>query len=226
MTDVNLGDLISQAVAAKLDAAFVQKEVDTRVGKLVVEAVDNALRSYSPTGKLISEAVGNALRVADLDLPAYGTTVAAILKAQIESRVAELVAGRLAADMDELLSLAPKEVKLSEIAKLMIKERHDSDAYGEVITVLVEQSEYGYTSIYLDEERHHSGARAKYECRHMIALDKEGVIFNATVDKRDLKNVQTLGRSYGIAQRLRAYVACGTKIIVDEDDVRTGVGDY
>jgi hypothetical protein len=35
-----------------------------------------------------------------------------------------------------------------------------------------------------------------------------------------------IGRAHGLEQKLRAYVACGTKIVVDEDCVVTSVGDY
>jgi hypothetical protein len=224
LTEANIGNAISQAVASKLDASFVEKEVHRRVEKLVVEAVDSALRSYSDTGKLIEKAVADALRVDRLDLPSYGSVVSAILKVQIEAKVADLVAGKLAADMDELLSLAPKEIKLSQIADDM-RAGHDEGEYGEIITVIVQTSEYGSRWIYLDEEKHIEDS-SKYECKHSLLLNSDGTIGSATVDKRNLKDTQHIGRSYGLAQKLRAYVACGTVLIVDEDNVVTSVGDY
>src|SRR4051812_21254874 len=114
--DLNLGDAISRAVAAKLSTDFIEKEVNTRVDKLVADAVASALSSYSETGKLITEAVKDALKVDRLDLPSYGATVSAMLKEQIQAKVSGMVAGQLAAGMDELLRLAPVEVKLSAIA--------------------------------------------------------------------------------------------------------------
>lgn len=225
MTDQNLGDLISASVAKNLDAAFVEKEVETRLAKLVTEAVDRALRGYSETAKLIEKAVEDALRVERLDLPSYGVTVAAMLKTQIESKVSELIAGTLAAEMDELLSLAPKSIKLSEIAKDMIETRHGDESYGEVITVIVEHADRGYSHIYLDEEEVIE-LRDKYRCQHRLAIDPEGKIYAATVANQDLKKTTRFGHFYGIDQKLRAYVACGTKIIIDEDDVVTTVGDY
>lgn len=119
-----LTNLISSAVAAKMTPDFIEKEVNSRVDKLIVESVDRALRGYSDTAKLIEKAVQDALRVDHLDLPSYGAIVTQMLKTQIEARVAPLIAGRLAADMDELLGLAPKEVKLSEIADQM-REQHE-----------------------------------------------------------------------------------------------------
>jgi hypothetical protein len=220
-----LGELISATVVKQLDAAFVEKEVEGRVSKLVVEAVDRALRGYSETAKLIEKAVEDALRVEKLDLPSYGITVAAILKTQIEAKVSDLVAGTLAKEMDELLSLAPKSVKLSEIAKEMIECRHSDGSYGEVITVIVEHADRGYSHIYLDEEEVIE-PREKYRCQHRLAIDPDGKIYAATIANQDLKKATRFGHFYNIDQKLRAYVACGTKIILDEDDVVTSMGDY
>jgi hypothetical protein len=220
---MDLSTLISDAVAAKMTPEFIEKEVATRVDKLIVESVDRALRSYSDTGKLIEKAVEDALRVDQLDLPSYGSTVLQILKTQIEATVAPLVAGRLSADMQELLSLAPKSIKLSEIADEMRKEHEGG--YGNVITVEVKHNEYGSTWIYLDEETHHE-RRADTEASHRLLIGKDGIISGGWLDKRPLKDTGHIGRSYGLSQRLRAYVACGTQIIIDEDAVCTSVGDY
>ncbi len=222
---MDFSNLISDAVAAKMTPEFIEKEVATRVDKLIVESVDRALRSYSDTGKLIEKAVEDALRVDRLDLPSYGSTVLQILKAQIEATVAPLVAGRLSADMQELLSLAPKSIKLSEIADEMRKEHEGGDSYGDVITVEVKHNEYGSTWIYLDEETHHE-RRAEMETSHRLLIGKDGIISGGWLDKRPLKDTSHIGRSYGLSQRLRAYVACGTQIIIDEDAVCTSVGDY
>ncbi len=47
-----------------------------------------------------------------------------------------------------------------------------------------------------------------------------------TIDKRDLKDTQHIGRTWGLGDKVRAYYAAGTKIILDEDFVVTSVGDY
>jgi hypothetical protein len=204
---------------------FIEKEVNSRVEKLIVESVDRALRSYSDTGKLIEKAVEDALRVDKLDLPSYGEIVTGMLKVQIDSRVSELVAGKLATDMEELLKLAPKEVKLSEIAEFMLEEHKDGEKWGQVITVMVDPDRrYGSTWVYLDEEEHREWG-GRHSCRFSMLVCEDGTISSARVgDKHGLGT--RIGRAYGLEQRLRAYVACGTKLILDEDDVITSVGDY
>lgn len=217
-------DLINKAVAEVMTPDFVKSQVASRVQKLVVEAVDDALRSYSDIGKQIKEAVKASLAVNDLHLPSYGLLVTGMIEQQVKDHASALINARLAEDIRELLNIAPAEIKLSAIAKGMIEGRHE-DGYGEVITVIVERTEYGSVWLYLDEEQHHP-FRDKYQCRHSLLLNQDGTISSARLDKRDLKDTQHIGRTYGLPDRIRAYYAAGTKIVLDEDAVVTSVGDY
>ncbi|WP_278069866.1 hypothetical protein [Brevundimonas sanguinis] len=218
-------DLINKAVAETMTPDFVKAQVATRVKKLVVEAVDAALRSYSDIGKEIKEAVEASLKVNDLNLPSYGLLVTGMIEKQVKDHAGALIDARLAEDIRDLLNIAPAEIKLSEIAKEMIDGQHGGDGYGEVITVIVEHNEYGSTWLYLDEEQHHSD-RDKHQCRHSLLLSKDGTISAARIDKRDLKDTQHIGRNWGLGDKIRAYYAAGTRIILDEDAVVTSVGDY
>lgn len=223
MTDTT--DLINRAVAETMTPEFVKKQLATRVEKLVIEAVDDALRSYSDIGKQIKEAVHASLKVNDLNLPSYGLLVTGMIEKQVQDHAGALIDARLAEDIRDLLNIAPAEIKLSQIAEEMIQSHHDRDGYGEIITVIVEHNDYGSTWLYLDDEDHHP-VRDKYKCRHNMLLNKDGTISSAQLDKRDLKDTQHIGRGYGLPDKIRAYYAAGTRIILDEDAVVTSVGDY
>ncbi|QBQ49061.1 hypothetical protein [Brevundimonas naejangsanensis] len=218
-------DLINRAVAETMTPDFVKAQVATRVEKLVVEAVDAALRSYSDIGKQIKEAVEASLKVNDLNLPSYGLLVTGMIEKQVKDHAGALIDARLAEDIRDLLNIAPAEIRLSAIAEEMIKGQLGGDGYGDVITVIVEHNEYGSTWLYLDEEQHHSD-RDKYQCRHSLLLSKDGTISSARIDKRDLKDTEHIGRSWSLGDKIRAYYAAGTRIILDEDAVVTSVGDY
>ncbi|MGN5376123.1 hypothetical protein [Sphingomonas hankookensis] len=224
MEHPDLGSLITKAVAARMTPDFIEKEVLARTDKLVVESIDRAFRSYSDTAKLIEKAIEDALRVDRLDLPTYGNMVAAMLKTQIEATVAPVIAGRLSEDVADLLKLAPAGIKLSQIAEAMLKQ-HEGDAWGDVITVIVERSEYGSTWVYLDDEAAHK-SRDKYKCSYRLLIGTDGKIASATMREFDIKASKHFGTSYGLEQKLRAYFACGTLIEIDEDNVITSVGDY
>jgi len=92
--------------------------------------------------------------------------------------------------------------------------------------VIAESTEYGATWLYLDEEAHHTGPRAKYDCRHTLLVRSDGTVVAATIDRRNINDSHRIGRFYGLGQRLRALVACSTHIILDVDDVVTSVEDY
>jgi hypothetical protein len=222
--NTDLPNLISAAVAKRLDAGFIEKEIETRVDKLITESIDRALRTYSETAKLIEKAVEDALRVESIDLPSYGVTVAKMVKAAVEHHVAEIVSGRLQQDVEELLHLAPKTVKVSEIAEAML-ENHKEEGYGEVTTFIIEEKTHSSRWLYLDDENVYS-ERDKYRCKFRLMVRDDGTIHCAYIADRDAKPNNWIGRSYGFEQRLRAYVACGTKLEFDTEYPCTSVGDY
>lgn len=217
-------DIINQAVAEIMSPAFVEEKVRTRVEKLVVESVDDALRSYSPIAKLIKEAVAAALQVNQLDLPSYGSLVTGLIEREVKANASALIDARLAEDIRELLSSAPAEIKLSEIAQGMIDEGDFTNEYGEAITVILGDAEYSSRWLYLDDGVAHK-ERDKHSCKVKMLLRADGTIACAHLNDRDLKDIKFLGRSYGIQDRVRAWYAAGTKIILDEDAVVTSVGD-
>lgn len=219
-----LGEAVSKAVAARLDAATIDGLVAKYVDELVINSIKSAL-AFGDNRRLIEKAIEESLRVNSLNLPAYGEIVAQMLKAQIEARVSEVVAGKLAEDMNELLSLAPKEVKLSDIAKAMLDELGDEAVNTDpVITVMLDEASYGSRWLYLDESEHHSD-REKFQCRHSLLLREDGTIASARIDQKEAGSGKLwIGRGLGLAQLLRAYAACGTKIILDEDMVELSRG--
>jgi len=225
MTDTNLTNLISNAVAARLDGDFIEKEIQTRVDKLIVESIDRALRTYSETGKLIEKAVEDALRVQSVDLPSYGSTVCKMVTAAIEHHVSDVVSCRLKQDIEELLHLAPKTVKISEIAELMLENHKGDGAYGEVTTFIIGEMSYKSRWLYLDDENV-IDEKDKYSCKYRLLVGDDGLISTAYIGERSVKSSNWIGRSYGFEQRLRAYVACGTKLEFDTDYPCTTVGDY
>lgn len=202
-------DAFAQAVTPELIKERVAKHVDD----LVKDALRDALSSYGETGKAIKAAVVDALKVNRLDLPSYGETVTKMLRAAIEAQVSEVIAGKLAEDMNDLLSLAPKTIKLSQIVKEMLD---DNDIDFEVYCK-VEHTDYSSTWVFL----HPSPCDRKYEADAQILIREDGTIASATLGGKDMKAIKSFGRTWGIEQKVRAYYACGTIIELDEDYVVT-----
>ncbi len=144
----DLSALVQDAVRQTMTPERVKEAVEKHVDDLIKSSLKDSLSYYSPNGKLIKAAVEESLKVNRLDLPSYGSTVAYMLKTMIEAQVSELIAGRLKTDMAELLSLAPKTIKLSKIVEGMLED----DPEKHEVYCHVERTQYGSTWVYLDKD--------------------------------------------------------------------------
>lgn len=226
MTD--LAEIIHQTVDAKITEDIVRQEVEKHVEKLVASVIDSQMRQYGDVGKAIEKALTESLKLERLNLPSYGDMVQKLLKTQIEATVQPLVAGRLAEDMQQLLTLAPKTVKLSEIVKEMLEgcSAYEDGQTGDLVTCIVERTHYGSIWVYLDDN-HHYADREKYQCSTRLLIREDGMISSGTCDTGDIgiskhsgKKI-TFGRGYGLAQKVMSFYACGTVIEIDEHNVST-----
>lgn len=224
----NLADIIHEIVTEKVTEDAVRQEVAKHVEKFVVDVISSQMRQYSDVGKAIEKALTESLRVDHLNLPSYGAMVQKLLKSQIEATVQPLIAGRLAEDMQQLLTLAPKTVKLSEIVKEMLEgcSAYQDGQTGDLVTCIVERTEYGSIWVYLDDD-HHYPDREKYQSSTRLLIKEDGTISSGTCDTGDIgiskqsgKRI-TFGRGYGLAQKVMSFYACGTVIEIDEDSVST-----
>lgn len=230
-----LDTLVHEAVINTVTPDYIQGKVQQQVDRLVDEAIRDSLRSYSDTGKAIKEAVAESLRLkTSLDLPDFASVVTDILERQVKARVAEVVQAKLTQDMEDLLSLAPKRVKLSELVAELLGD--DEERYSVFCKV---KWDVRFVDVYLDEDKQNRDRDTNIQ--FTIHLPKraddyengetpEGPISFGTVKGRDLKKTTSFGfskeqvefgRLYQLEQKVLAMYACGTIIEIDEDDVIT-----
>jgi hypothetical protein len=219
---------IKTLVAEKLSSAAMMEQISAALDKAVASAINDALRPYSATGKVISQAIEQSLQVdADLGIPAYNETVKRIVRAKVDEHVNSSGRDMLQAELDEMFDTAPAELKLSEL----IKKFKETDLYkddwenGE-ISLHVEQSSGGYRFIYWDE----ACDTPKHRCTYNLHIDKEGKVFSGKLGYgTDVKKATPLffGAKHGFSKYLLNLWACGTRLIVDEDDcdLHYGQGD-
>lgn len=222
---VNLADFIVAEVHRQTSEDALRAKVQAKIGESVSSAVETAFRSYGDVGKQIEKAVINALNIGDrLDVPAYGNMVMAVLRAKMDQVLGELVSKRLAAEMDEILSLAPKEVKLSKVVEAMIEDIELSDRYGSYATCRVEESSSvsGYFHIELDPEER----KERYRTALRIAVNDKGEIYSLTIDGKDAKTAINLGHMPSYQKMVFAAYCCGSKFIIDDRDPSTAIGDF
>ncbi|MEN5084306.1 hypothetical protein ABE438_17635 [Bosea sp. TWI1241] len=221
----NLTDFILAEVHRQTSEEALRKVVAEKIGGVVARAVDDSMRTYGGVGQKIAKAVEKALDLGEaLDVPSYGHMVTAMLRAKMDEVLGQLVNEKLSAEMTEILKLAPKEVKLSEIVgRLVESEEQDADRRGESVTCIVEESSAvpGYRHIYIDPE----ADKRKHSCDAQIALDSDGKIYGLVIGGRDAKETIVMGRMHGWRKMIFGAYACGSKIILDEDEVVTAIGE-
>lgn len=228
MTD--LAKIITDSVTAIATPEKIREKVDKNIDNLVQEILRDELRTYGDIGKQVKEAIKESLKVGDLNLPNFSTTVTAMLRNQIEKTVQPFIAKTLADDMGELLGLAPKTIKLSEIVREMLEESYayQEGQFGDLVTCIV-HGDLSDSSVwvYLDEDNHYE-SQDKYRCQTSILVRKDGTIACGTVRGQDLSGKgrsdnKTIhfGKTWGLSQKLLAYYACGTVIEMDIDNVST-----
>lgn len=220
----NLTEFILAEVHRQTSEEALRKAVAEKIGQVVSRAVDDSLRSFGGVGLKISKAVEKALDIGDqLEIPSYGHMVVGVLRAKMDEVLGQLVNEKLAADMVEILELAPKEVKLSDIVARMIEDEIDQgERYGSSVTCEVEESlaVSGYRRIYIDPQPD----KRTGSCEAQIAIDSDGKIYSLMIGGRDVKDTIVMGRMYGWKKMIFAAYACGSKVIVDEENVSTGIG--
>jgi|GEM_PF-1543851 len=200
--------------------------VEKKIGECVKDAVERAMASYGNVGKQIRDAVETSLSIGDrVDVPAYGTMVLAVLRAKMDEVLGEHINNHLASEIADILKIAPKELKLSDLVEAMIEDIDAGERYGTHITLIAEASESvdGYWHVYLDEEE----GRRKYDCAVQIAVDSNGKIYSLKCGGRDAKGTIIMGPLHGYQKMIFSAYACGSKFIVGEPDyISTGIGDF
>lgn len=252
--DTDIAKLAAEALAAATAPEKVREIVEREIGKTVEDAIRQSVRSFSPFGRALEKKLEEAMCVNDLSLPSYGQMMTDLVQRLVQKHVADLVGARLEEDLVDILNIAPKTIKLSEIAAKM-REKHEGEGYGPVITCHVEDASNEDSNfwgpswlVYLDDDTHYEASQRKnasvcVRISHGFR-DKNGppshklttgTIWRIDAGGRSVTADKATGwhgtyrrpdKVYGLAERLLAYYAAGTVIEIDEDNVLTSVGDY
>jgi len=250
-TTTDIAKLAAEALAAATAPEKVREIVEREIGKTVEDAIKASVRSYSPFGRELEKKLEEAMGLNSLNLPSYSQMMTDLVQRLVQKHVADLVGARLEQDLIDILRIAPKTIKLSEIAAAM-REGHEGD-YGDVITCHVENDDrhesddfWGPSwTVYLDDREHHrdpKNASVRLQISHGVR-DKAGppkhelttgTIWRIDSDGRTVTTAASAGwhgtfrrpdKVYGVAERLLAYYAAGTIIEIDDDNIVTSVGD-
>ncbi|CAN7300630.1 hypothetical protein LJR231_001527 [Phyllobacterium sp. LjRoot231] len=227
-----LAEFIIAEVHRQTSEDKLRAHVEKKIGEAIEGAVNDAFRSYGSVNKQIEQVVQKALDIGQykLDVPAYGNMVMALLRAKMDETLSGLINAKISEEMAEILSIAPKELKLSQVVETMVKyvEENSAGRYGASVTCLVEEAYpdssvlQGYLKVYLDEEER---VQPK-ACAVQITVTPEGKFSSLTIEGMDAKTSIKLGPWRSWQKLIFAAYCSGSTFIVDEDHVSTNIGDY
>lgn len=135
----------------------------------------------------------------------------------IEKKVDEVIT--------EILSIAPKELKFSELVEAMVSAAAEDlgSRYGSSVTCIIEEDEcYGWLNVWLDKEHR----TEKRDCEIRFTVSNDGGLLSCSLDNKDPKKTVRMGPMWGYQKMLFGAYCCGSKIIMDDLDPPTNVGDW
>lgn len=220
----NLHDMLVAEVAKQTSHDAVRELVEKNIAEIIKRSVDRAFQ-WGDVKNSIEKAIENALEVkGPIDIPSYSNMMLGLLRGMIDDRLSYLINARLADDMEDLLGLGKKEVKLSEFVKQITDEADQQERRGESITCIVEESQYsaGSYHIYIDAEEN----KRNYQCELHFYVTAEGKIYSLSVDGKDAKTRIHVGYMEGWKKQIFALFITGGKFVVDDTDPCTAIGDW
>lgn len=203
----------------------ITRLIEKKVDEVITESITSAFRSYGDVNKQIEAAIKESLQIGDrLDLPAYGVMVLALVRQKLDERVHSLIANRLDTEINEILSIAPKELLFSKLVEAMTEAAKEDDRrWSSNVTCIVEHDDrYDWINVWLDKE----DKADKRNCEITFTLSKDGGILSCTFDHKDPKKVVRMGPMWGYQKMIFGAYCCGSKIIMDDLDPPTSVGDW
>jgi len=232
----NLTAFITDAVTRHTSEDAIRDLVDKNVGAIVKRSIDDAFRSYGDVGKQIEAAVVKALALPDdLDVPAYGHMVLAVVNAKLDEKLNDLLKGQISAQLDEMLSIAPPVLKLSDVVEAM-REHRKSEAewdHCSTFTAEVEEGSYSSTWIRLDCQKRETSSlyssrpeKHFHEVRFLANTKEASSISALSIDKREVDSTYRLNHMPKWKRMIFAAYCCKTPFLIDATDFDTEIEEH
>ena len=216
--EMTVPEMISKVILETATEDFIRENAKAAIEKAIKNIIDSSV-SYGQVNKAIKEGLEESLKVERLDLPSYGYMITEMVRAKVMEITSDLIAGQLSKEVEDMLNLAPKEIKLSTLIKEMVdaKKEEDPQAYDEdLVTCEVEETEYDTTWIGIDPDEE---GTARYNCPIQLMVNKKtGQICNAFFNEPKYRLGEKQAKLWANSweSRFRAMVACQTKLIIDD----------
>lgn len=219
--ELKLDCVIHAAIDNLVESGKLDELVTDKIERTVADIIDQSLRSYSDFGKALTKYVGDNLNVNFdmLDIEGYNEFILKIIQKQLDGRLMDESAKRVAEDLETLLGHPPGEISLSGLIetfkkKIMDDEFHDEEHELTDISWHWRDDGGGFSYASWDADP----GKPYHACAYQIGFH-HGAAFSWRINEQDPKSRLFMGPLYDFDRRLFQIYAAGTPIILDHTDV-------
>lgn len=219
---IDLNKIVNDTLVNMESEKFVEKVVQETIEKSVKSIVNDVFRDYSDFGKNLKKYIETNLNINfdKLGLEGYNGIVLTAVKEQLDKAITINGVEKIKESVDGMLSDVKKEYTLSEIIEEAktddpCKELEEYD-YDEHIYLKIDKSDYGYHSIYLDNNDDEPDG--KYYYSYQIAIDSDGKPYSIKLKGNEINTKKIMGGLYGLDALLFKIYSSGSKITLDQGD--------
>lgn len=181
-------DKIAEHLAQMAASGDIDNMIREKLAKMVDGIINDLLGPWSPLTKTVKAQIESQLNVnLDLGLGGYNELVATIVSQRLDAAIQGTWKASLEESLDKMLRAAPASIKLSDLLERLADD-HERDAHAggwEHATMLVEQSQYGSTWVYLDPQPR--GEHEKYKFLWSLMISKDGELWSASESVRGVE---------------------------------------
>ena len=207
---------IVAAFTKMAETGAIQTIIEREIERTVGDILHSSLQPYSDFGKSLGKTIKSALNV-DLDrlgIAGYNDTILKIVKTKLDSSMELFGKAQIEKDLEELLKVPPKEIKLSQLVEQL--KDHYGDHGRECTCIITHDMRMdGWGRVYL----HKNDRVEKSDCEYEMAFTADGEVYSVSIDGRDPSKKIFCGPFYGFERDLFQMYAAKTRLIIDEDDV-------
>lgn len=204
----------------RIQSGALEQALGKYADKLIDDCAQDVLRSYGDVGKAVKDALTKAIMPqidSIADFPCYHDFVTKRLRMAATEFYDQRLAEVLDKEIQEIMNELPEEITLSwliDVVRKSITQYGEGDHVDEEMTLIIEESSYGYRHIHIGKE----AGMDKYRCEYQIDIDKEGCIYSMKIDEGDVKRKKCVGPFYGAERKLMAAYAMKSKVNLDQGE--------
>jgi len=222
---IDLNKIVNDTLVEMEKENYVEKVVKSTLEKTIASLINDVFRSYGDFGKNLEKHIEENLNIdfRNLGIEGYNGLVLAAVQEQLDKAITIQGIDKIKESMNDMLKDTKDEYTLTEIIEKLKGESYKEEyefGYDEKVELIIEDSDYGYKYIYMDEEE----KGRKYECDYRIALDKEGKPYSIKLKGDEINTKKIMGGLYGLDKLLFKIYSSGAKIVLDQGECSEDYG--